>query len=142
MVDRNSARIYEVINFYKNFHQYSYNTESELYFHIYPSFVHGQYRIYRDGNDIIGFCNWCFLNDLTEAKFIKSGIINPDQWKSGENLWMHDVVASKNTVRILKDIKKMCLIMIGNRRQVNYLRIKNSEIFARRKIQTKNHWGK
>jgi hemolysin-activating ACP:hemolysin acyltransferase len=104
--------------------------------------VHGQYRIYRDGNDIIGFCNWCFLNDLTQAKFIKSGIISPDQWKSGENLWMHDVVASKNTVRILKDIKKMCLIMIGNRKQVNYLRIKNSEIFARRKIQTKNHWGK
>lgn len=142
MVERGNARIYEVIDFYRGFHQYSFNTESEIYFHIYPSFTHGQYRIYRDGNQIIGFCNWCFLDDLAQAKFIKSGILYPNQWKSGENFWIHDLVASKNTVRIAKDVKKMVLTMIGNRKDMNYLRIKNNKVFGRRKFRTKNHWGR
>lgn len=141
MADHGKARIYEVIDFYKNFPQYTYNSQSELFYHLYPSFSYGQYRIYRDKNDIIGFCNWCFLDDLSQARFIKYAHLSPDQWKSGDNFWIHDVVASKNTVRILKDIKRLSLITIGNRKKVNYLRIKNNGIFARRSVLTKNHWG-
>tara|TARA_Y100000004_G_scaffold194440_1_gene259021 strand:- start:68 stop:475 length:408 start_codon:yes stop_codon:yes gene_type:complete len=132
----------EIINFYKSFDDYCKFTDSELYYHLYPSFEFNQYKIYTQDKQIIGFVNWCFLSDDIQEIFKKRGFINPDQWNTGRNLWIVDLLSARDTLRIASDIKRMALLMVGNRKNMNYLRVKNNEIKSRQTFLTKNHWGK
>lgn len=141
MVELNKNPLERVIDFYKSFDDYSKYSDSELYYHLYPSFQFKQYRTYTDDSEIIGFVNWCFLNDISARKFETRGLILPDQWNSGGNFYIVDLVSARDTIKITSDIKRMCLLMLGNRKEMNYLRVKNNEIKSKRTFLTKNHWS-
>jgi hemolysin-activating ACP:hemolysin acyltransferase len=76
-----------VINFYKKFDRYKDNTDEEIYQHILPSFQLKQYKIHKDGENVIAFTNWAFLNKEAQNRYVKTAKLNQEDWNSGDRLW-------------------------------------------------------
>ena len=64
----NREELFQIIDFYKSFKEYSKFSRMELFSHILPAFNFNQYKIYYDNDKIIGYCSWCFLDDLTKIE--------------------------------------------------------------------------
>lgn len=58
-----------------------------------------QFRIWRRDNQPIGYASWAYLSDDVAARFsegeagTKLRRLSPGEWKSGEQLWLVDVVS-------------------------------------------------
>ena len=105
--------IEEVIDFYKTFDEYKDSLDQEIYQHLEPSFKLNQYKIFRD-NQITGFVNWAYLNDLTKTKLINHGIIDYSNWNCGNNLCFADLLCRKN----IRDMINWCKEHFG--KQLGY----------------------
>tara|TARA_R110000803_G_scaffold167686_1_gene230946 strand:- start:1547 stop:1951 length:405 start_codon:yes stop_codon:yes gene_type:complete len=90
-----------IINFYKTFNKYKNNSNEDLYYHILPSMNCKQYKIFEDNNGIYGFVNWAFLNKEEEDHYKTKAIIKKDKWQSGSNLWLYDILISKNPKEVM-----------------------------------------
>ena len=73
------------------------------------------------------FYNWAYLNDKAQKEYIETGNIQPFNWRSGNNLWLYDIV-------ILKDAKKVMRELIEKFKQelkvgecINWLRLDNED---------------
>jgi hemolysin-activating ACP:hemolysin acyltransferase len=53
---------------------------------------------------LVGFVNWAYIHDLTEKRFKKNGKIKATEWKSGNNLWLVEIVSIKNTFNMMRTI--------------------------------------
>ena len=42
---------------------------------------------------IFGFVNWAYLNKDVEKDYVKTSKIYKNEWKSGVNLWLYDIVS-------------------------------------------------
>jgi len=89
------ADIQSVIDLYKSFSKYDEYTQEELYYHVLPSFKLKQCKLFKENNKVIAFANWAFLNYKAEKEYINTGDFNDEDWNSGNNTWVVDVV-SKN----------------------------------------------
>lgn len=85
----------EIINFLKKFKEYQEYSEENLKAHIQPSYELNQYKIFKD-DEITGFVNWAFLNEIQKTKFINHAIIDQTNWNCGDNLCLANFVSSKN----------------------------------------------
>lgn len=59
-----------------------------------PSLLRNQFRYYEINGRPIGFVNWAWLTEETEAKF-KTGEyeLAPNEWVGGDSLWFPEFVA-------------------------------------------------
>ena len=87
----------DIIGLYKDhFPLWRNKNLKEIYLHIYPSLLFGQCRLHRDDDGIAyGFRNWAFLDEEAEKKFLETGLIDTDKWKSGDKLWVVDSIFTK-----------------------------------------------
>ena len=72
---------------------------TELDWMVMPPIPLRQFRIWRQNNQPVAYASWAFLSDEASQRFIdgvsagRVGRLAPDEWKSGENLWLIDFIA-------------------------------------------------
>ena len=116
-----------IIELYKKFDKYKYLDEESIYYKILPSLRLNQYK----SDNKTFFYNWAYLNDKAQKEYIETGNIQPFNWRSGNNLWLYDIV-------ILKDAKKVMRELIEKFKQelkvgecINWLRLDNEDYIYR-----------
>ena len=96
----------------------------EIYLHIYPSLLFGQCRLHRDDDGIAyGFRNWAFLDEEAEKKFLETGLIDTDKWKSGDKLWIVDSIFTKRHKEHMIFYKTFFTHLLGVGKPVQWLRV-------------------
>ena len=72
---------------------------------------------------MIAFTNWAFLNKDAENQFILTGKVNPNDWKSGNNVWHIDTVCVKNIKKVMSWTRKYFTNLLGLNKPVHWLRL-------------------
>ena len=131
--------IYQVISLYKKFDRYKINTKENLYYHLLPSFKLNQYKIHKNGDEVIAFTNWAFLDKKAEDHFIKTGDI--ESWNCGDKLWHVDTICVKNIKKIMAWTKKYFTKTLGLNQPINWLRISDdNKVYRKQTRLTKRSW--
>lgn len=94
----------EIVNLFRNFKRYNSMSDSELRLYLIPSMNLKQCMKVYDGNKLTGFANWAYLHPLVENRFKKTGKIKNNEWKSGINPWLIEVVSTKDTTKLTKKL--------------------------------------
>ena len=73
-------------------HKYMFLADMEWYF--LPPFQLQQFRVFRKDGQPIGYACWAFVSDEVNER-LSNGMIRlrPDEWRSGETVWLIDLVA-------------------------------------------------
>ena len=130
-----------VINFYKKFDRYKDNTDEEIYQHILPSFQLKQYKIHKDGENVIAFTNWAFLSKEVENRYVKTAELNLEDWNSGDRLWHIDTLCMGNILKVHRWTKEYFTKLLGVNKAINWLRVSSDNKIKRQtKILTKKIW--
>ena len=96
----------------------------EIYLHIYPSLLFGQCRLHRDDDGIAyGFRNCAYLDEAAEKKFLETGQIDTDKWKSGDKLWIVDSIFTKRHKEHMIFYKTFFTHLLGVGKPVQWLRV-------------------
>ncbi len=65
-----------------------------------PPLKHRQFRLFHEGNVPIAFISWALLSPTAEIKyFTDPHSLDPEDWKSGNAIYIADFVASPNAMR-------------------------------------------
>ena len=115
----------DILGLYKDHYPLWRNKSlKEIYLHIYPSLLFGQCRVHRDDDGIAyGFRNWAFLNEEAEKKFLETGQIDTDKWKSGDKLWIVDSIFTKRHKEHMIFYKTFFTHLLGVGKTVQWLRV-------------------
>ena len=81
---------------------------SDLEWLLLPPLVKGQCKLYMKKEYPVSFVSWAFLNNDAEKRLLKNGgKLRPEDWNSGENLWIVDMAAPFGGIEsMLKDLQK------------------------------------
>lgn len=81
-----------------------------------PALMLEQYRVFRGETTPVGLALWAWLSDEAEAKLEAGGHrLRPDEWTSGNHLWLVDLVApfatpdNKMVEQMLADLMQTAL---------------------------------
>ncbi len=68
---------------------------SDLEWALMPAVMLGQFRVFRMGEDDrpVGVALWAFLDEESEARLTQAGKLRPTDWKSGDRLWLVEIVS-------------------------------------------------
>ena len=120
----------EVINLYYHFDKYKKNTYPELYYHILPSINLNQYKIFKDEKGIFGFVNWAYLNKDVEKTYVTSSKIYKNEWKSGVNLWLYDIVILRKSNEVMSWVYNYFKKLLKTNESISWLRLdKNDKVY-------------
>ena len=81
---------------------------SDLEWLLIPPLVAGQCKLYMRKEYPISYISWAFLDETAEKRMVHNGgKLRPDDWNSGDRLWLIDIVAPFGGVEnMLADIQK------------------------------------
>ncbi len=116
----------KIINFYKTFNKYKNNNYDDIYYHILPSINSNQYKIFEDQQGLYGFVNWAFINKEEEDNYKLKGMIKKDKWQSGNNLWLYDILISKNAREVMSWVYNYFKNYLKVNECINWLRLDNN----------------
>jgi len=96
---------------------------ADLEWMIMPPLMLEQYRIFRGDTTPVGLALWAWLSEDAEKR-LEAGLgrLRPDDWKSGDRLWLVDLVApganeeNQLTQKILGDLLKTLGPQLGRAR--------------------------
>jgi len=118
----------DIIKFYQSFDEYKQASPQLLHYHLEPSISLNQYKIFGD-EEITGFINWAYLNDVMKMKVMHHGIIDYGNWKCGTNLVFGDLLCRKNLRDMIKWAKKYFGSELGYDKEVIWIKtFKNNRI--------------
>jgi hemolysin-activating ACP:hemolysin acyltransferase len=130
----------DIISLYRNYSKFDVSTDDDLRSYLSPSILLNQYQKHYYENQLIGFTNWALLSNDAHNKFKETGIINNEDWNSGNNLWHIETVSIANLKNIMQWTKSFLAKKFGIGKQINWLRIKNDKIIRVVKRTTKKGW--
>tara|TARA_R100000329_G_scaffold1078_4_gene2024 strand:+ start:360 stop:761 length:402 start_codon:yes stop_codon:yes gene_type:complete len=130
----------DIISLYRNYSKFDVSLDDDLISYLSPSIVLNQYKKHYLKNELIGFTNWALLSDDAHNKFKQTGIINNEDWNSGNNLWHIETVCISNLKNIMKWTKSYLTKKFGIGKEIYWLRIKDDEIIRVVKRTTKKGW--
>ena len=113
----------EIINLYKLFPKYKNNTYEELYYHILPSINFNQYKIFKEDNIVFAFVNWAYLSESVEQTYKLDAKLFKTEWKSGNTLWLHDIIIYKNSKQVMNWVINHFKQQLNIDESINWLRI-------------------
>ena len=113
----------EVIKLYYQFNKYKKFTYPELYYHILPSINNNQYKIFKNELGMYGFVNWAYLNKNTELNYKQNGQIYKNEWKSGDRLWLHDIVIIRNAKEVMSWVYNHFKKILKTNEAIHWLRL-------------------
>lgn len=94
--------IEDVIGLFKQFEKYENKSTRQLENYLKPSIELNQYITFYDEKSIIGFVNWAYLHNLVQERFKLTGKIKQNEWNSGNNLWLIDILSIDNTFAMMR----------------------------------------
>lgn len=96
-----------VIMLYMQSSHRRYQFISDLEWLLLPPLVNGQCKLYMKKEYPISFISWAYLDEAAEKRlFQNGGKLRPEDWKSGDRLWIIDLVAPFGGVdNMLTDIR-------------------------------------
>jgi hemolysin-activating ACP:hemolysin acyltransferase len=115
----------DVINLFNKFDRYK---GKELNNYLEPSIKLNQYKKFYDNNELIGFVNWAYIHDLVEKRFKQTGKIKSNEWNSGNNLWLIEIVSIKNTFKMMRWVYHYFRKQLKVDHSINWLRV-DSDIY-------------
>ncbi len=115
----------DIINLFNNFDRYK---GKELTNYLEPSIKLNQYKKFYDNNDLVGFVNWAYIHDLVEKRFKQTGKIKSNEWNSGSNLWLIEIVSVKNTFKMMRWVYNYFRKQLKVDHSINWLRV-DSDIY-------------
>ena len=110
----------DVINLFNQFDRYK---GKELTNYLKPSIKLNQYKKFYDNNELVGFVNWAYIHDLVEKRFKQTGKIKPNEWNSGSNLWLIEIVSIKNTFKMMRWVYNYFRKQLKIDHSINWLRV-------------------
>ena len=120
----------EIINLYYKFDKYKKNTYPELYYHILPSINLNQYKVFKDEQGIFGFVNWAYLSQKIEKSYIEKSIIYKNEWKSGDYLWLYDIVILRKSKEVMSWVYNYFKKLLKPNESISWLRLdKNDKVY-------------
>jgi cytolysin-activating lysine-acyltransferase len=130
-----------IISLYRRFDRYKRYSDKDLLFHILPSYQLKQYKLHKQGDEVIAFTNWAFLSDDAQNRFISTGILKVNDWNSGNNVWHFDIICVKNLKKVMSWIKSYYTNLLGVNKTVNWLRVSDdNKVYKITKTLTKEHY--
>ena len=130
-----------IISLYRKYKRYDQYSDKDLFFRILPSYQLKQYKLHKQGDEVIGYTNWAFLSDDAEKRLISGVSLPASDWNSGNNVWHMDIVCVKNVIKVMSEAKKKFKNMIGINKPVKWLRLDdNQKIYRKGIILTKENW--
>lgn len=112
----------DVVDLFRNFKRYDVMNDNELRLYLMPSMNLKQCKKFYEGNKLVGFVNWAYIHNLTEQRFKKTGKIKSNEWKSGNNIWLIEIVSIKNTFNMMRDIYNYFKQVLHIDQSINWLR--------------------
>ena len=113
----------EIINLYYKFDKYKKNTYPELYYHILPSINLNQYKVFKDEQGIFGFVNWAYLSKEIEKSYIETSTIYKNEWKSGDYLWLYDIVIIRKSKEVMSWVYNYFKKLLKTNESISWLRL-------------------
>ena len=130
----------EIIELYRKFKRYNQFNDNELRLYLFPSLNLNQNKKLYIDNKLVAFTNWAFLSDKAQNKFKKTGLLNKQDWKSGNNLWHIETVCNTNLKDIMSWTKTFFAKQFGIGKEISWLRIKDNKIIREVTVTTKESW--
>ena len=133
--------LFDIIELYKfEYPLWSDNSLKEIFQHIYPSIVLGQYKIHSDEEGVYGFRNWAFLDEEAEQNYMIKREIDFDDWNSGDRVWVIDTIFKRKHNEAMTFYKTFFTHLLGPGKKVQWLRLApNGLIRSHMSITTKEH---
>ena len=133
-----------IISLYRRFDRYKASDDKALLFHILPSYQLKQYKLHKQGDEVIAFTNWAYLNDEAEKRFISTAKLNPQDWNSGTNLWHIDTICVNDLKKVMSWTKEHFKKILKVGQSLNWLRVSSDNVIYRRssKFKREFHNGK
>ena len=129
-----------IISLYKRFDRYKRFTDTSLLFHILPSYQLKQYKLHKQGDEVIAFTNWAFLNDEAEKRFLSTTFLKPNDWNSGNNVWHMDTICVKNIRKVMSWTKEHFRKILKVNQPLNWVRISNDGKIYRKSTKFKREF--
>ena len=130
----------DIISLYRSYSKFDVCINDDLISYLSPSIFLNQYKKHYYKNDLIGFTNWALLSNDAHNKFKKTGLIDNEDWNSGNHLWHIETICKSNLNEIMKWTKSFLTKQFGIGKQINWLRIKDDKIIRVVKRTTKKGW--
>ena len=121
-----------IMSLYRKFDRYKTYSDKDIFFNILPSYQLKQYKLHKQGDEVIGYTNWAFLNDDAQNRFISTSQLKPKDWNSGDNVWHINTICVKNMKKIMSWTKKYFTNMLGLNQPVHWLRVDNNKKIYRK----------
>ena len=118
----------DIISLYRNYNHYNHLTDEDLQTYLQPSINLNQYKKHYKDNKLIGFTNWAFLSDSNLDKFKRTGIIELEEWNSGNNLVFVFLIALENVRNIFYWCINKAKQFINLNQNFTWLRIENDKV--------------
>jgi hemolysin-activating ACP:hemolysin acyltransferase len=112
----------QIVDLFRHYDKHNLMTDDQLRLYLMPSIRLGQcLRIY-DGEELVAFANWAYLHHLVEQRFKNTGKIKPSEWKSGNNLWIIEIVSIGKTKELMKQLINKFKQQLSIGKSVKWLR--------------------
>ena len=115
----------DVVNLFNKFDRYK---GKQLNNYLEPSIKLNQYKKFYDNNELVGFVNWAYIHDIVEKRFKQTGKIKSNEWNSGNNLWLIEIVSIKNTFKMMRWVYHYFRKQLKVDHSINWLRV-DSDIY-------------
>ena len=120
----------DIIKLFQTFDKYKDNSYQELYYHILPSINLNQYKIFKDEQGIYGFVNWAYLSKEVEKSYIKTSKIYKNEWKSGDYLWLYDIIIIRKSKEVMSWVYNYFKKLLKTNESISWLRLdKNDKVY-------------
>jgi hemolysin-activating ACP:hemolysin acyltransferase len=131
-----------IISLFKRFDRYKRFSDMNLLYHILPSYHLKQYKLHKQGDEVIAYTNWAFLSDEAEKRFLSTTFLKPEDWNSGDKIWHMDTVCIKNVKKIMFDTREYFrkIMKVGD--SFNWVRISDDGKIYRRSAKFRREWHK
>jgi|TARA_B100000035_G_scaffold315384_1_gene335677 hemolysin-activating ACP:hemolysin acyltransferase len=126
----------DVINLFNNFDRYK---GKQLNNYLEPSIKLNQYKKFYDNNELVGFVNWAYIHDLVEKRFKQTGKIKSNEWNSGNNLWLIEIVSIKNTFKMMRWVYHYFRKQLKVNHSINWLRVDSNIYRVGQKFKRSYH---
>lgn len=116
----------DIVQLFRNFEKYDSIDDSDLRLYLMPSMNLKQCKLFYDEDELVGFVNWAYLHDLVQKRYKETGKIKQTEWKSGNNLWLIEIVSIRNTFNMMRWVYNHFKEKLVINKSINWLRTDKS----------------
>ena len=94
------------------------------------SIIQSATKIFKDEQGIYGFVNWAYLSKEVEKSYIKTSKIYKNEWKSGDYLWLYDIVIIRKSKKVMSWVYNYFKELLKTNESISWLRVdKNDKVY-------------